>query len=178
LLFSDEVVGGHIPGQLVQSVKKGFLGAAERGVLAGFPVVDVIGTVYDGKTHPVDSKDIAFQIAGRMGFKESCRAAKPVLLEPIMNVSIRVPMEQMGAITGDLNSRRGRILGMSPEAGYQVIKAQVPMAELLRYSTELRSMTGGAGEFSMEFDRYEEVPAMLAQKVVEAHKKEKEEEEE
>ncbi|MCX6349646.1 MAG: elongation factor G, partial [Candidatus Aureabacteria bacterium] len=178
LLFSDEVVGGHIPGQLVQSVKKGFLSAAERGVLAGFPVVDVIGTVYDGKTHPVDSKDIAFQIAGRMGFKESCRAAKPVLLEPIMNVSIRVPMEQMGAITGDLNSRRGRILGMSPEAGYQVIKAQVPMAELLRYSTELRSMTGGAGEFSMEFDRYEEVPAMLAQKIVAAQKKEKEEEEE
>ena len=178
LLFSDEVVGGHIPAQLVQSVKKGYLSAAERGVLAGFPVVDVIATVYDGKTHPVDSKDIAFQVAGRMGFKESCRAARPVLLEPIMNVTIRIPMEQMGTITGDLNSRRGRILGMSPEGGYQVVKAQVPMAELLKYSTELRSMTGGAGEFSMEFDRYEEVPAQLAAKIVEAHKKEKEESEE
>jgi len=178
LLFSDEVVGGHIPAQLVQSVKKGYLAAAEKGVLAGFPVVDVIATVYDGKTHPVDSKDIAFQVAGRMGFKESCRAARPALLEPIMNVTIRIPMEQMGAITGDLNSRRGRILGMSPEGGYQVVKAQVPMAELLKYSNELRSMTGGAGEFSMEFDRYEEVPSQLAAKIVEAHKKEQEEGEE
>lgn len=176
LLFVDEVVGGHIPLQLVQSVKKGYLTAMEKGVLAGFPVVDVVATVYDGKTHPVDSKDIAFQIAGRQGFKEASLAAQPVLLEPIMNVTIKIPTEYMGSITGDLNSRRGRVLGMNPVGAYQIIKTQVPIAELLKYSTELRSITGGTGEFTMELDHYEEVPANIAQKIIEERKKEKEEE--
>ncbi|HOO76583.1 MAG TPA: elongation factor G [bacterium] len=176
LLFMDEVVGGHIPSQLVQSVKKGYLSAMAKGPLAGFPVVDVIATVYDGKTHPVDSKDIAFQIAGRQGFKESCRAARPVLLEPIMKVAITVPTEYMGAVTGDLNSRRGRVLGLDPKGASQVVNALVPMAELLKYSTELRSMTGGAGHFTMEYDHYEEVPSVIAQKIIAEVKQEQEEE--
>ena len=175
LLFVDEVVGGHIPAQLVQSVKKGYLSALDRGVLAGYPMMDIIATVYDGKTHPVDSKDIAFQIAGRQGFKECARAAQPVLMEPIMNVTITIPTEYMGAITGDLNSRRGRIQGMSPDGSYQAIKAQVPMAEMLKYTPELRSLTGGKGVFTMEIEGYEEVPANIAQKVIAQARKEKEE---
>jgi len=175
LLFVDEVVGGHIPAQLVQSVKKGYLAAMNKGPLAGFPVVDVIATVYDGKTHPVDSKDIAFQIAGRQGFKEACQQARPVLLEPIMKVAITVSSEHMGSVTGDLNSRRGRVLGMEPKGTNQVVNALVPMAELLKYSTELRSMTGGSGQFTMEFDHYEEVPANIASKVISSTKQEQEE---
>jgi len=175
-LFSDEVVGGHIPAQLVQSVKKGYLSALESGVLAGYPMMGVTATVYDGKTHPVDSKDIAFQIAGRMGFKECARAAQPVLMEPIMNVEITVPTDAMGAVTGDLNSRRGRVLGISPEGSRQTIRAQVPMAEMLKYTPELRSLTGGKGIFTMELEGYEEVPAMIAQKVIAQAQKEKEEE--
>ena len=175
-LFVDEVVGGHIPAQLVQSVKKGFLSALESGVLAGYPMIEVIATVYDGKTHPVDSKDIAFQVAGRQGFKECARAAQPILMEPIMNVEITVPTEAMGAITGDLNSRRGRILGMTPEGSWQKVRAQVPMAEMLRYTPELRSLTGGKGMFTMEMEGYEEVPAMIAQKVIAQEQEEKEEE--
>ncbi|MDP8235083.1 MAG: elongation factor G, partial [Candidatus Erginobacter occultus] len=175
-LFVDEVVGGHIPAQLVQSVKKGFLSALESGVLAGHPMIGVTATVYDGKTHPVDSKDIAFQIAGRQGFKECARAAQPVLMEPIMNVEITVPTDAMGAITGDLNSRRGRVLGMSPDGSRQKIRAQVPMAEMLKYTPELRSLTGGKGIFTMEMEGYEEVPAMIAQKVIAQAQKEKGEE--
>lgn len=175
-LFVDEVVGGHIPAQLVQSVKKGFISALQSGVLAGYPMIEVIATVYDGKTHPVDSKDIAFQVAGRQGFKECARAAQPILMEPIMNVEITVPTEAMGAITGDLNSRRGRILGMTPEGSWQKVRAQVPMAEMLRYTPELRSLTGGKGMFTMEMEGYEEVPAMIAQKVIAQEQEEKEEE--
>ncbi len=175
-LFVDEVVGGHIPAQLVQSVKKGYLSALENGVLAGYPMIGVTATVYDGKTHPVDSKDIAFQIAGRQGFKECARAAQPVLMEPIMNVEITVPTEAMGAITGDLNSRRGRVLGMTPEGSLQKIRAQVPMGEMLKYTPELRSLTGGKGMFTMEFDSYEEVPGMIAQKVIAQAREEEEEE--
>ncbi len=174
-LFVDEVVGGHIPAQLVQSVKKGYLSALESGVLAGYPMMNVTATVYDGKTHPVDSKDIAFQIAGRMGFKECARAAQPALMEPIMNVEITVPTDAMGAITGDLNSRRGRVLGMTPEGSRQKIRAQVPMAEMLKYTPELRSLTGGKGIFTMEMEGYEEVPAMIAQKVIAQAQQEKEE---
>lgn len=172
LLFVDEVVGGHISAQLVQSVKKGYLAAMQSGVLAGYPVVNVIATVYDGKTHPVDSKDIAFQIAGRQGFKEAARLAQPVLLEPIMDATITVPTEYMGTITGDLNSRRGQVLGMNPKGEYQIIRAQVPMAELLKYSSELRSLTGGTGEFAMELDHYDEVPAHIAPRIIEQKKEE------
>lgn len=175
-LFVDEVVGGHIPAQLVQSVKKGYLAAMEKGTLAGYPMIDVVATVYDGKTHPVDSKDIAFQIAGRQGFKECAANAHPVLMEPIMNVTITVPTEYMGAVTGDLNSRRGRILGMDPSGSVQIIRALVPMAEMLKYTPELRSLTGGKGMFTMEVEDYEEVPAMIAQKVVDQMKAEGEEE--
>ena len=175
-LFVDEVVGGHIPTQLVQSVKKGYLSALEKGTMAGHPMIDVTATVYDGKTHPVDSKDIAFQIAGRQGFKECAANARPALMEPIMNVTITVPTEYMGAITGDLNSRRGRILGMDPAGSVQIIKAQVPMAEMLKYTPELRSLTGGKGMFTMEFNTYEEVPGSIAQKIVEQMKEDTEEE--
>jgi len=174
-LFVDEVVGGHIPAQLVQSVKKGYLAAMEKGALAGFPVVNVTGTVYDGKTHPVDSKDIAFQIAGRQGFKEASQAAKPVLLEPIYTLEVSVPSEYMGAVTGDLNGRRGQILGMEPAGDIQKIRAQVPLAEVLKYSQELRSMTGGRGNFSMEFSHYQEAPSNISQKIVAQAKPEEEE---
>lgn len=166
LLFVDEVVGGHIPAQLVQSVKKGYLAAMEKGALAGFPVVNVTATVYDGKTHPVDSKDIAFQIAGRQGFKEASQDAKPVLLEPVYTLEVSVPSEYMGAVTGDLNGRRGQILGMEPAGDIQKIMAQVPLAEVLKYSQELRSMTGGRGNFGMEFSHYQEAPSNISQKVV------------
>ena len=175
-LFVDAVVGGHIPAQLVQSVKKGYLSALDKGVLAGFPMVEVTATVYDGKTHPVDSKDIAFQIAGRQGFKEAAREAKPALLEPIYTLEISVPSDYMGSVTGDINGRRGHILGMEPAGDIQKIRAQVPLAEVLKYSQELRSMTGGRGSFTMEFSHYQEVPSNIAQKIVAQAMQEKEEE--
>lgn len=176
--FVDEVVGGAIPQQFIVSCEKGVKTAMESGVLAGYPVVDVRVIVYDGKTHPVDSKDIAFQIAARQAFKEACKGAKPVLLEPIMNVEVYVPPEFMGDVTGDLNGKRGRVLGMEQVGDLQVIKAQVPIAEMARYSTDLRSITGGRGSFTMEFSHYEEVPARLAQEIIAKAQKEKKEEEE
>ena len=143
--------------------------------MAGYPVVDVQVSVYDGKTHPVDSKDIAFQIAARTAFKDACNKAKPVLLEPIMNVEVYVAPEFMGDVTGDLNGKRGRVMGMDQVGGLQVVKAKVPMAEMSRYSTDLKSMTGGRGSFTMEFSHFEEVPARLAQDIVAKSKKKEEE---
>jgi elongation factor G len=135
-------------------------------VIAGFPVVDVKAVVFDGKEHPVDSKDIAFQIAGREGFKEAFEAARPVLQEPIMSVKITVPESMMGDVMGDLNTRRGRVQGMDSEAGKSIVNAQVPLAEMLRYGNDLRSMTGGRGNYAMEFSHYEQVPPHLADSVI------------
>jgi elongation factor G len=176
--FVDEVVGGAIPKPFVVSCEKGVKTALQNGALAGYPVVDVKVVVYDGKTHPVDSKDIAFQIAARHAFRESFLKAKPVLLEPIMNVDVIVPDEFMGDITGSLNSRRGRIMGMEPGDGVQVIKAMVPLEEMYKYVNELKSITGGRGTYNMTFSHYEVVPSNLAQTIVERAKATRQEEKE
>jgi len=173
--FVDEVVGGAIPAAFVASCEKGIKTAMSEGALAGFPLVDVRAVVYDGKTHPVDSKDIAFQIAARNGFKEAVLKAKPVLLEPIMDVDVTIPDEYMGDITGSLNSRRGRIMGMEPGTGIQIIKAQVPLEEMYKWANELKSITGGRGTYAMRFSHYEAVPSNLAQMIIDRTKKEKEE---
>ena len=174
--FVNEVVGGAIPRPFVVSCEKGVKTALGSGPLAGFPVVDVRAVVYDGKTHPVDSKDIAFQTAARHAFKESMLKAKPVLLEPIMDVDIMVPDEFMGDITGSLNSRRGRVMGMEPGDGLQVIKAKVPLEEMYKYVNELKSITGGRGTYTMTFSHYEIVPPNLAQAIVDKAKLSKKEE--
>jgi elongation factor G len=174
--FVDEVVGGAIPRPFVVSCEKGIRTALNSGPLAGFPVVDVRAIVYDGKTHPVDSKDIAFQTAARHAFKDSMLKAKPVILEPIMDVDIVVPDEFMGDIAGSLNSRRGRVMGMEPGDGSQVIKAKVPLEEMYKYVNELKSITGGRGTYTMQFSHYEVVPSNLAQAIVEKAKLTKKEE--
>ena len=176
--FVNEVVGGAIPRPFIVSCEKGVKLALDSGPLAGFPVVDVRAIVYDGKTHPVDSKDIAFQTAARHAFKESMQKAKMVLLEPIMDVDIVVPDEFMGDITGSLNSRRGRVMGMEPADGSQVIKAKVPLEEMYKYVNELKSITGGRGTYTMTFSHYEIVPPNLAQAIAEKAKVNKKEEEE
>lgn len=171
--FVDKIVGGVIPKQFIPSVEKGVRKAMEEGFLAGYPIEDFRATVYDGKYHPVDSSDISFQIAGSLALRAAMDGAEPYLLEPIMDVEIVVPEAYMGDVIGDLNSKRGRILGMEAEGGLQHIRAQVPMAEMLRYSIDLRSITGGRGLFSMSLSHYEEVPAHVSAKVIEAAKEEK-----
>jgi len=173
--FVDKIVGGAIPRNFIPAVEKGVRAAMTEGILAGYPVVDVEVKLYDGKHHPVDSSDMAFQIAGSVGFKAAVEKAQPVLLEPIMNVEITVPEESVGDIIGDLNSRRGRVLGTTPRGHTNVITAEVPLAEMLSYAPDLTSMTGGRGDYTMEFLRYEEVPAHLTPKVVAEAKKEREE---
>ncbi len=173
--FVDKIVGGAIPRNFIPAVEKGIRAAMSEGFLAGYPVVDVQVRLYDGKYHPVDSSDMAFQIAGSIGFKAAVEKAQPVLLEPIMNVEITVPEENVGDIIGDLNSRRGRVLGTTPRGHSNVVGAEVPLAEMLSYAPDLTSMTGGRGDYTMEFLRYEEVPAHLTQKIVEQAKKEREE---
>ncbi|HPM42728.1 MAG TPA: elongation factor G, partial [Candidatus Omnitrophota bacterium] len=174
--FVDEVVGGAIPRPFIVSCEKGIKNALQSGVLAGYPVVDVKAIVYDGKTHPVDSKDIAFQTAARHAFKDSMLKAKPVILEPIMDVDIVVPDQFMGDITGSLNSRRGRVMGMEPGDGVQTIKAKVPLEEMYKYVNELKSITGGRGSYTMSFSHYETVPSNLAQAIIEKAKLTKKEE--
>jgi elongation factor G len=164
--FVDEIVGGAIPRNFIPAVEKGCQEALLGGVVAGFPVVDVQATVYDGSFHDVDSNEISFKIAGLHAFKDAMQKARPVLLEPIMNVAVYVPDQHMGDITGDLNHRRGRIMGVEPADGMQCIKAQVPQAELFKYASELRSMTGGRASFEMDFSHYEQVPQQVAQKVI------------
>ncbi len=174
--FVDKIVGGVIPRQYIPAVEKGIVEAMEGGALAGYPVIDVKATVFDGKYHDVDSSEQAFKIAASKGFKTGVLQANPVLLEPIMNMEIVVPEDCMGDVMGDLNSRRGRISGMDAKGGSQVIKAQVPMAEVLKYASDLTSMTSGRGIFSMEFSHYEEVPGSIADKIIEASGKAVEEE--
>jgi elongation factor G len=171
LEFTQSLSGQNVDRVFVPSVEKGVHNAANEGILAGYRVVDVKVDFYDGKMHPVDSKDIAFQIAGYFAFKEAFMNARPCLLEPIYNIEIRVPDEFMGKIMGDLSSRRGKIQGMDSEGGHQVVKAQVPAMELYHYSTTLRSLTGGRGLHSEEFSHYDEMPRELEQRVIAENKK-------
>jgi elongation factor G len=164
--FVDQIVGGAIPRNYIPAVEKGIREAMAGGVIAGYPFVDVRVTLYDGSYHDVDSSDIAFKIAASMGFKAAIEKAKPVLLEPIMNMEVSVPDECLGDVIGDLNSRRGKVLGMDTKGHTQVIKSKVPMSEVLKYAPDLRSITSGRGEFHLEFSHYEELPAHLAEKVV------------
>jgi elongation factor G len=165
--FVDGIVGGVIPGKFVPSVDKGVQEAAERGVLAGYKVVDFRAEVFDGSYHSVDSSDIAFKVAGSLAFKSVAANASPVLLEPIYEVEVSVPDEYMGDVIGDLNQRRGRIQGMEPRGRRQVVRAQVPLAELHKYSSTLRSITQGRGSYKMRFLAYEEVPPQITQKIIE-----------
>jgi elongation factor G len=171
--FVDKIFGGAIPKNYVPSVEKGVVEAMHEGVLAGYPIVDLKVLVVDGSYHEVDSSDMAFKIAASMGFKKGFMECNPILLEPIMNVEVNVPEDMTGDIIGDLNSRRGRVLGMDQGVGGQVVKAMVPMAEMLRYASDLTSITSGRGMFSMEFDHYDEVPAHLSEKIIAAAKTEK-----
>lgn len=165
--FADKIVGGVIPNQFIPSVQKGIERVLTEGAAAGYPVVDVRVTLFDGKYHPVDSSDIAFQVAGSLGFRDAVEKAGVVLLEPILDLEVIVPDSHLGEIMGDLNSKRGRIQGTeSLGGGRQVVRARVPMAEVVRYAVDLRSMTAGQGVFRMTFSHYEEVPAHLAEKVV------------
>ena len=176
--FVDEIFGGSIPRNFIPAVEKGIVESATRGYLAGYPVVDFKVTVYDGSYHPVDSSEMAFKIAGSLAFKKAMEEANPVLLEPIMNVEIYAPQEYAGALTGDLTSRRGRLQGMDVKRDTQIIKAQVPMAEMVTYSPVLTSVTGGRGSYHMEFSHYDEVPAHIAQKIIDEANKERKQEEE
>lgn len=171
-VFSNDVFGGSVSNSYMPAIEKGIKGVMKEGVLAGYPVSKVKVSVYDGKEHPVDSKPVAFEIAGREAFKLAVKDASPVLLEPIMNARIVVPEANMGDVLGDLNTRRARVLGMDTEKGRSVVTAQVPLAEMLRYTTDLRSITGGRGVFTMEFSNYEVVPAHLTQEIVNHRQKE------
>ena len=173
--FGREVVGGAVPREYIPSVEKGVIKAMNEGGLAGFPVVDVKVVLYDGSFHDVDSSGVAFEIAGSFAFRKGLSDGSPVLLEPIMKLSIRVPENFTGDVIGDLNGKRGRILGMVPDGGGTMIEADVPQAELLRYSTDLRSLTQGRATFTMEYSRYEDVPPIIGQKVIEENRKAKEE---
>lgn len=176
--FVDAIVGGAIPGNFIPAVQKGVLEGMQRGAVAGYPVIGVKVTVYDGSYHEVDSSEIAFKIAAARALRDALSKAKPVLLEPIMKLTVQVPEQCMGDITGDLNHRRGRILGMDAQDGLQVITAEVPQAETFQYSSQLRSMTGGRGTFEMEFSRMDTVPANIAQRIIAEAQKHKQEEEE
>jgi elongation factor G len=173
--FKDEIVGGVIPQSFRPAVDKGIQEAMRSGELAGAPVAGVRVRLVDGSYHTVDSSEMAFKIAGSMAFKHAYEQADPVLLEPIMEVEVTVPDDTVGAVNGDLNSRRARLQGMEPKGGMTTIKADVPMAEILTYAQSLTSLTGGRGDYHMHFLRYEEVPAHVAQKVMADAKKDKEE---
>jgi elongation factor G len=164
--FVDAIKGGVVPREYIPAVDKGIQEATNNGVLAGFPVVDVKITLIDGSYHEVDSSEMAFKIAGSMGFKEGCAKASPIILEPIMSVEVVVPEEYMGDVIGDLNSRRGRIMGMDSRAGAQVVSAMVPLASMFGYSTDLRSATQGRATYAMTFDHYEPVPKSVADEIV------------
>ncbi len=168
--FENEVFGGAIPRNFIPAIEKGIVEAAEKGYLAGFPMVDFRVVVYDGSYHDVDSSEMSFKLAARKAFRAAMEQAKPTLLEPVMNVEVRAPVEYAGDLMGDMNSRRGRIAGMDTKGGTQIIKAQVPMAEMLSYQNDLTSMTQGRATFSMEFDHYDYVPQIQAEKVIAAAK--------
>jgi elongation factor G len=168
--FDNKVVGGAIPKEYIAPIEAGVKEAMENGVVAGYPMVDIGVTVYDGSYHEVDSSEMAFKIAGSMGFKAGAEKASPVLLEPYMKVDITVPEEYMGDVIGDVNSRRGRIDGMEARNGAQVIHSFVPLASMFGYATDLRSKTQGRGTYTMQVDHYEEVPKSIADEIVAKNK--------
>ncbi len=172
--FVDDIFGGSVPRNFIPSVEKGVRECMRKGILAGYPIVDLKVSLYDGSYHDVDSSDMAFQIAASIGLQKVFMDAHPILLEPLVNVEVTTPAEVAGDIIGDMNSRRGRIVGMEPSGETAVVRASVPMAEMLTYESSLRSMTGGRGGYAMEFSHYEEVPAFLADKIVKEVKAEKE----
>jgi len=175
--FVNAIVGGVVPKEYIPAVEKGTREAMKRGVLAGYPMIGVKATLFFGKYHPVDSKEVAFKSAARLAYKEACAKAQPALIEPIYQYNITVPNEYTGAIMGDLSSRRGRVLGMNPcDEGTEVV-AEAPLSEMFKYATDLRSMTQARGSFKSEFVRYEDVPAFEAKKIIESAQKEEEEEE-
>lgn len=176
--FVDKIFGGSVPQNYRPAVEKGVRETMERGVLAGYPVVDVRVTLVDGSYHPVDSSEMAFKIAASMAFKKGFVEAKPILLEPVMHIEVKVPEEYMGDIIGDLNKKRGKILGMEPEGKYQIVKALAPQAELTKYAIDLRSMTQGRADFEVAFDHFEEVPSHQAEVIISEAKKHMTEEEE
>src|ERR1700704_6710003 len=171
--FVNDIFGGSIPRNYIPAVEKGIVEAAARGYLAGFPVVDFRVILYDGSYHDVDSNEMSFKTAGRIAFKKAMEQAKPTLLEPVMKVEINIPDEFAGSIMGDLNSRRGRIQGMDNKSGNTIVKAEVPMAEMLNYGVDLTSMTQGRGSSSMEMHHYDVVPQQLQDKIIEKAKAER-----
>lgn len=174
--FEEKIFGGSVPKQYIPAVEKGMRESLAEGILAGFPVSNIKITLVDGSYHDVDSSEMAFKIAANLAFKAACAQAKPILLEPVMDVDILVPDQYMGDIMGDMNTKRGRIMGMEKQGNRQLIHAQAPLSELHRYSIDLRSITQGRGKFTMKFSKYEEVPANIAEKVIAAAKAEKENE--
>jgi elongation factor G len=166
--FVDKIVGGKIPKEYIPAVDAGIQEAMGSGILAGYPVVDIKIELIDGSYHDVDSSERAFKIAGSMAFKEAMKRAKPALLEPTMAVEVTTPEEYLGDVMGNLNSRRGRIESMSPLGNAQVVKASVPLSEMFGYATDLRSMTQGRADFTMQFDRYEEVPQSIASEIMDS----------
>jgi elongation factor G len=166
--FVNKIKGGAVPSEFIPAVEKGVEEALPNGVKAGFPMVDVRVTLVDGKYHDTDSSEIAFKVAGSLAFQEAAKRAKPVLLEPVFAVEVVTPEEFMGDVIGDLNRRRGRVEGMEPRGNAQVVKAHVPLSEMFGYATDVRSMTQGRATYTMQFDRYEEVPTNIAERVIEA----------
>lgn len=175
-MFEDAIVGGAIPRNYIPAIDKGIQESAARGFIAGCPVVDFKVRLYDGSYHTVDSSEMAFKVAGSLAFKKALESLKPILLEPIVLLCVSVPDEYMGDVIGDLSSRRGKVLGSDSQVGITEIKAHIPMSEVLRYAPELRSITGGQGVFTMEFDHYEEAPQPIVDKVIAEYQKTKGEE--
>ena len=175
--FVNAIVGGVVPREYIPAVEKGTREALMRGVLAGYPMVGLKATLFDGKYHPVDSKEVAFKSAARLAYKAACAKAGPALIEPIYRLDVLVPDEYMGDVIGDINRRRGRVIGMNPAENGQEVVAEVPLAEVFKYATDLRAMTQARGTFKMEFVRYEDVPGNIAQKIIEQTKREEEEDE-
>lgn len=171
--FVDNIVGGVIPKQYIPAVEKGIVEAMQEGVVAGYPVIDLKVRLYDGSFHPVDSSEMAFKIAGSMAFQKAAQSANPVLLEPIMDLEVISPDDCMGDVIGDINSKRGHVVGVEPKANSQIIRAKVPMAEILKYANDLKSLTSGRAMFTVKFSHYEEVPTHLSEKIVQQAKKEK-----
>ena len=166
MVFAEKVFGGAVPKQYFPAVETGLRECTAEGTLANYKMVNVKTTLLDGKYHDVDSSEMAFKLAARLAYKDAMEKCRPILLEPIMNVTVRVPDEYTGTIIGDLNKRRGAIMGMTPDENDQIIEAQVPMGEMARYSVELRSMTQGLGTYTIEMDRYDPVPDNIAQRII------------
>jgi elongation factor G len=171
LQFVDQVVGGVVPRNYIPAVEKGLRECIQHGVLAGYPVIRLKATLHDGSYHPVDSSEMAFKIAASLAYKKGMEIAKPILLEPIMHLEVTVPGEYMGDVIGDINKKRGRVLGMEPVEGMEMVTAEVPMSEMFKYATDLRSLSQARGSFRATFERYEEVPPVEAEKIIENARK-------